>query len=348
MFRFADPHYFLLLFPVGLAAWRVFGARRRTGILFAPMQRLPSGRTSWRTYAVHACSAAALSGLILAVFALARPQTVFSRSRRSADIIALEMVVDVSGSMEALDLSIQTPAGKKYRTRLDAVKETFADFVADREGDLIGLVTFGGYATTRAPLTTDTAALLHVLKGVEIPKPARGKDGRILDEDELMTAIGDALVTACARIKDAEAKSRVIVLLSDGESNTGIIKPEAAIKTAKELGIKVYTIGIGTRGRAPFRTRDIFGRETIQYGAVSLDERLLRNIAQKTGGQYFNVSDPKGLEKAMSSVDKLETTRIEEDIYNQYNELFPRFLLSALGLVVLGTGLNMLIARRII
>jgi Ca-activated chloride channel family protein len=348
MFRFADPYYFLLLLPVGLAAWRVFGTRRRTGILFAATRRLPGGRRSWRVYAVHACSVTALLGLVLGVFALARPQTVFSQSKRSSDVIAVEMVVDVSGSMEALDLSINTPAGKKYQTRLDVVKKTFADFVSERKGDLIGLVTFAGYATTRAPLTTDTGALLHVLKGVEIPKPARGKNGQILDEDELMTAIGDALVTACARIKDTDAKSKVIVLLSDGESNTGIIKPDAAIRTAEELGIKVYTIGIGTRGRAPFRTRDVFGRDTIQYGVVSLDERLLRDIAEKTGGQYFNVRDPKGLAKAMASIDELETTRIEEDIYNQYNELFPRFLVPALGLMVLGTGLNMLIARRII
>lgn len=348
MFRFADPVYFLLLLPAGAAAWRVFAARRQCGILFAPTRRLPARRTSWRARAVYACSAAVLAGLILAVVALARPQTVFSRSKRTSDVIAVEMVVDVSGSMEALDLSIRTPAGTKYRTRLDAVKETFAEFVKQRGGDLVGLVTFGGYATTRAPLTTDTDALLHVLKGVEIPKPTRGENGRVLDEDELMTAVGDALVTACARVKDSDVKSRIIVLLSDGESNTGIIKPAAAIKVAAELGVRVYTIGVGTGGRAPFRARDVFGRETIQYGSVSLDEGLLRRIAEETGGRYFNVRDPQGLEKAMAAIDELEKTRIAEDIYNQYNELFPLFLMPALGLIVLGTGMNMMMARRII
>ena len=348
MFRFGDPLYFLLLLPVGVAAWRVFSARRRSGILFAPMRRIPATRAGWRTRAVHLCSAAVLAGLVLGVVALARPRTVFSHSKRSADVIAIEMAVDVSGSMRALDLSIRTPAGIKQRTRLDAVKETFAEFVEQRRDDLIGLVTFGGYATTRAPLTADTSALLHVLRGVEIPQPALGPDGEILDADELNTAVGDGLVTACARLKDAKAKSRIVVLLSDGESNTGIVKPEQAIKVAKELDIKVYTIGVGSTGYAPVQTTDLAGRPAIGRNWVSLDERLLRKIAKETGGRYFNVRDPAGLEEAMAQINELETTRIEEDIYNQYNELFPRFLVPALGLIVLGTGCNMLIARRIV
>jgi len=285
---------------------------------------------------------------MLAIIALARPQTVFSRTRHSVDVIAIQMVVDVSGSMEALDMSIRTPAGVKYRTRLDAVKETFARFVEERPDDLIGLVTFGGYATTRCPLTTDHSALLHVLKGVQIPKPAQDKDGRVINQEELLTAIGDALATACARMEHAEPKSKIIVLLSDGESNTGIIKPGEALEAAKKLDIKAYTIGVGSSDRAPFRGRDIFGRETIQYAHVSLDEKLLRKIADRTGGQYFNVRDPNGLKRAMDDINALEKTRVERDVYNQYNELFLWFLAPAVGLIVLATSFNMLVTRKIV
>lgn len=348
MFRFADPYYFFLLIPAGIAAWFAYRKRITSGILFAPTFRLPAAGRTWRTYAAHVLPVLFLAGLVLAVAALARPQTVFSRTHRTADAIAMEMVVDVSGSMGALDLSTRTPAGIKYRTRLDVVKQTFAEFVEKRPDDLIGLVTFGGYATTRSPLTTDHSALLHVLQGVEIPKPAHGKNGQIINQEELLTAIGDALATACGRLEHAEPKSKIIVLLSDGESNTGIIRPEQAMKAAKELGVKVYTIGVGSTGRAPFMGRDIFGRKSIQYAHVTLDEALLKNIADTTGGRYFNVRDPGGLEKAMKDIDNLEKTKIEREEYNQYNELFHWLLGPALGLIVLGTGLNMMIAKRII
>lgn len=348
MFRFADPYYFFLLIPVGIAAWFVYSKRIRSGILFAPTSRLLITGQTWRIYASYVLPMLFLLGLILSVTALARPQTVFSRIRRLADVIAIEMVVDVSGSMDALDLSVKTGAGIKYCTRLDAVKETFAEFVKKRPDDLIGLVTFGGYATTRCPLTTDHSALLHVLQGVEIPKPSHDKNGQILNQEELLTAIGDALTTACARLKNTEPKSKIIVLLSDGESNTGIIKPKEAMKAAKELGIKAYTIGVGSTGNAPFWGRDIFGRKSIYYAQVTLDESLLKRIAETTDGKYFNVRDPKGLEKALEDIDNLEKTKVERDIYNQYNELFPWFVGPAIGLIALATGLNMLIARRIV
>lgn len=349
MFRFADPFYFFLVIPAAAAAWFLYRKRIRSGILFAPTFRLPVSSGTWRTYASLVLPLLFLAGLALTITALARPQTVFSRIRRTADMIAIEMVVDVSGSMEALDLSdIIAKRIIKERTRLDAVKKTFAQFVEKRPDDLIGLVTFGGYATTRVPLTIDHAALLHVLQGVEIPKQAFDKNGRILNQEELLTAIGDALATACARLEHTEPKSKIIVLLSDGESNTGIIKPQAAMKAAKKLGIKVYTIGVGSTGRAPFRGRDIFGRVSIQYSQVSLDEGLLTRIAETTGGQYFNVRDAQGLERAMTDINTLEKTTVEKEEYNQYNELFPWFLGPALGLIVLGTGLNMMITRRIV
>jgi len=344
MFRFADPYAFFLVIPALLAGWWVYRRRVRAGILFAPAFRLSGGQKTWRTRVSQVLPVLFLAGVFAAIGALARPQTVLSKTRRTVDVIAIAMTVDISGSMEALDLSTET----RSRTRLDAVKETFAEFVEQRPDDLIGLITFGGYASTRAPLTTDHDALLHVLSGVETPQPQQNKNGEIINQEELLTAIGDGLATAVARIEDVEVKSKIVVLLSDGESNTGIIKPEQAAKAARELGIKVYTIGVGTRGRAPFRTKNIFGQETVQYAFVTLDEKLLRKIAEDTGGRYFNVRDPKGLEQAMEEINELEKTEVEREEYFQYRELFPWLLGPSLVLVLIGTGLNAAVARRIL
>ncbi len=349
MLDFAYPLAFLLLLPLALSFWFVYRKRVNRGIVFSATVHLPKSDSTWRSFLANAIPIVTLLGLGLAITAAARPRTVLSRVAQTSNVIAIEMVVDVSGSMEALDLSIKTPTGLKKRTRLDAVKDTFADFIKERPDDLIGLVTFGGYATTRAPLTTDHSALLHILKGVEIPKSRIDKNGQIYNQEEMMTAIGDGLATACARIEKSEPVSKIIILLSDGESNTGIIKPEQAVTIAKALGIKVYTIGIGARnGVAPVESKDFFGRSVIIQGRYPLDEKTLKFIAESTGAKYFHVADPKGLESAMNAIDELETTEIEREVYEQYNELFPLVLLPALLMILIGIGVNMLIIRRII
>lgn len=318
--------------------------RRNQGVIFAPTHRLPNAQLTWQTAALTLTPLLFLVGAGLLIIALARPQTIFSKTAHQTDAIAIQMVVDVSGSMDALDFSTHDTT----RTRLDVVKETFAQFIEKRADDLIGLVTFGGYANSRVPLTIDHSALLHVLKGVQIPKPSLDANGQVANQEEILTAIGDALTTACARLEKAEIKSKLIVLLSDGESNTGLIKPDEAIKAAKALGIKVYTIGVGSNGRAPFMVRDPFGRNVIQYAEVRIDEDLLRRIASTTGGQYFNVKDPKGLSRALSEINKLEKTNIRKEIYNQYTELFPRYLWIGVFLLALATSLNMMVRREII
>ena len=346
MFRFASPAFFLLLIPVAAAAWFAYRRRIRQGLLFSALQRLPPATRTWRTRAALLFPALYALGLAGAVLALARPQTVLSHTTRRAEVIAIMMVVDVSGSMEALDLTEGRVTLVNYQTRLDVVKKAFADFVKRRPDDLIGLVSFGGFASTRSPITTDHDALLHILKGVQIPS----RDA-VVDQLELATAIGDGLATACARVENAEPKSKIVVLLTDGESNAGIIQPEAAAKAAKDLGLRVYTIGVGTSsGAVPVLMKDMFGRRQIMNAPAnfSIDEGLLRRIASTTGAQYFNVRDPKGMEKALADIDKLEKTKVERDVYEQYNELFPWFLLPAMGLILLGTGLNMLIAKRIV
>ncbi len=345
MFRFATPLYFLLIIPMLFCIWHVYRRRVRRGYLFSPTHQILGMRRSWRVILGHILPLLTLAGMGLCIIALARPQSVLSVSQRTSDVIAIKMVVDVSGSMKALDLSEISPSGKiiTAKTRLDVVKNMFAEFVDSRPDDLIGLVTFGGFATTRCPLTTSHDVLNHVLGGVELPKP-----NEIVSDEDLLTAIGDGLATACARMKDTEAKSRIIVLLSDGESNTGIISPEEAARIAAEMGIKVYTIGVGSTGIAPVLTKDRFGRDAIAKMEVKLDEQELKMIAENTQGRYFNVRDEEGLQRALEDIDRLEKTTIERETYHHYNELFLLFLFPGIALIIGGTGLNMLTCRRLV
>jgi Ca-activated chloride channel family protein len=339
-----SPLYLLLFLPLGAAVWFVYRRRVRQALLFAPFHRLPADRNTWRTRIRPVAPLLYLLGTALLIVALARPQSIFSRTVRKSDAIAIQMVVDCSGSMQALDFSTRD----KQKTRLDVVKETFAEFIKQRPGDLTGLITFGGYASSRVPLTLDHGALLHSLRGVETAREQFSRDGQLLNQEEMLTAIGDALATGCTRLEQADVKSRIMVLLSDGESNTGIIKPEEAAKAAKAMGVKVYAIGVGTTGRAPFLARDMFGRPTIGYAEVRLDEELLQNLATTTGGKYFNVTDAKGLAQTLEAINKLEKTTINTELYNKYDEHFLNVLIPGLILVSLGALLNTWLGKNIL
>lgn len=345
MFRFASPFAFLLFLPLLVAAWWIYRPRIRRGLLFAPASRIGERPRSWRQAVSAVLPLLTLIGLALAILALARPQNVFSRTAHTSEAIAIQMVVDISGSMNALDFSsVQDP----QRTRLDVVKKTFADFIEKRMDDLVGLVTFGGYATSRVPLTIDHNALLHVLDGVEVPRYRYEGRNQLVNADELATAIGDGLATACARLEGAEVKSRIVLLLSDGESNAGIITPEKATELASKLGIKVYTIGVGTSGVAQTFFNDAAGRRRVTRMRVQLDEALLKRVARATGGLYFNVRDPNGLQSALEEIDRLEKTEINREVYSQYKELYPPYLSTGLVLMALGLCLNMAVARKLI
>jgi Ca-activated chloride channel family protein len=339
----------MLLFalPLCFAAWRLLRRARRSGIRYSAIARLPAKTAGWRAKVAALTPYMMIAGLALMVVAAARPRSPLAHERKSVDAIAIVMTVDVSGSMDALDL---TPKGEKFSretTRLAVVKKLFAEFVDQRPDDLIGLVTFGGYAATRSPLTADHDALLNVLKGVEIPPVALDAQGRQIGEGEQMTAIGDGLATALARLKDAKPKSKIVILLSDGVSNTGAVEPDEAAKAAAGRGVKVYAIGVGTKaGRTPIFGRDFFGRQTIQYADMTFDERQLKSIADMTGGTYFSVNDRDSLEKALEEIDQLETTRLEADAYDRWAEHFTFFLLSGAFLVLLAVSLSMSAARR--
>ena len=344
---FANPWLLTLFFPLAFAAWRLLRHGRKSGIKYPAIGRLPAKTAGWRAQVAALTPFLLLAGLSLLVVAVARPRSPLAHEQRSVDAIAIAMTVDVSGSMDALDL---TPKGERFSretTRLAVVKKLFARFVEKRPDDLIGLVTFGGYASTRSPLTADHAALLNVLKGVEIPSVAIDAQGRPIAQDEQMTAIGDGLATALARLKDAKPKSKIVILLSDGVSNTGAVEPDEAAAAAAKLGVKVYAIGVGTRARrTPIFGKDFFGRAVVQYADMTFDEKQLKSIANKTGGTYFAVNDRDGLEKALAEIDQLETTKLEADAYNRWREHFTTFLLVGALLVLVAVSLSMSATRR--
>ena len=344
---FANPLLLLFFLPLGAAAWRLFRRGRKAGIRFSAVGRLPAKTAGWRAKVAALTPFVLLAGLALLVVAAARPRSPLAHESRSVDAIAIAMTVDVSGSMDALDL---TPKGERFSretTRLAVVKKLFAQFVEKRPDDLIGLVTFGGYASTRSPLTADHEALINVLRGVQISSVAYDAQGRAISGDEQMTAVGDGLATALARLKDAKPKSKIVILLSDGVSNTGAVEPDEAAAAAKKMGVKVYAIGVGTRSRrTPIIGRDFFGRETVQYADMTFDERQLKSIARTTGGLYFPVNDREALVKALEDISELETTKLEADAYDRWEEHFALFLLTGAVLVLAAVTLSMAATRR--
>lgn len=301
MIRFASPWAFALALPLAAAAWRML-RRARAAALTLPGAGALVRRATWRHRARHLPPALVLAGAACGIVALARPQETLSTVRSTRDAIAIEMALDVSGSMRELDYS---KSRTEPKTRLAVVKETFAEFVEKRPDDLIGLVAFGGYASTRAPLTFDHRALLDVLAETRIP----GEDGGPVGNDELQTAIGDGLAMAVARLGAASnVASRIVVLLSDGVNNFGSIAPGQAAALARHEGVKVYAIGVGTPESAA-QAGGLFGLLGARGDGV--DSRALKAIAKATGGRYFDVRSKTGLEKSLAEIDALERTEVE-------------------------------------
>lgn len=335
---FAFPYALILLVPAAFAAWRLLRRGRKSGVVFSAVSRLPARTGGWRILLASVSPFLAILALAMLVVAAARPRTPHAADNRKVDAIAIVMTVDVSGSMSALDL---TPPGTRYSadtTRLAVVKKVFADFVEKRPDDLIGLVAFGSFASARSPLTADHQSLLNVLKGVEIPE----------GDGEAETAIGDGLSVALLRIKEAKPKSKVVILLSDGVCNHGVVTPEEATEMASRLGVKVYTIGVGTgASMAPRLVSDIYGRKYVRNFPSGFDEAQLRDIARKTKGRYFRVNDRAALEKSMAEIDKLERTTIDAEVWNRWNEHFAPFLVSGVLLAFLAALFSSLSVRRI-
>ena len=235
--------------------------------------------------------------------------------------IDIVLVIDTSGSMQALDLDASRRIADR-RNRLDVVKGVVDEFVKKRDDDQLGLVVFGAEAFTQCPLTLDHGIVATFMERIEI-----GMAGDA-------TAIGSAVGTAVKRLKDSDAKSKVIVLLTDGRSNAGSLSPTKAAEVAATFGIKIYTIGAGGQGKAPFIVDSFFGKQVV-YQDVEIDEETLRKIADLTGGKYFRAEDEEALKQIYEEIDQLEKTEITMSSYMEYNEQFRWFVIPALGLLLL-------------
>ncbi len=332
----AQPWFLLALVLVVPAVW---WSRRSSGrVLFSSLRALPAGGHTWRTQLAWVPDA--LLGLAVAalVIGLAGPRAGDKSSRVRREGIGLVLAVDVTGSMRAHDLSERN----RELTRLDAVKRVFEQFVLGGKGlggrpdDAIGLVAFARYADTRSPLTLDHSNLVTAARQLDFAR-----------EDEDGTAIGAGLELAVQRLSEFKARSKVAILLTDGESNVHDIDEDTAIDDAIKAGVKVYTIGAGTTGIAPIRVDRGDGTTQLMQMSVSIDETLLRKIADKTGGQYFRATDNASLRHIYAQIDKLERTQIEEDRFTEYHLYYTWFVVAAMALVSLAFVLRGTVLRRL-
>jgi len=273
----------------------------------------PGRRVHWR-WVLTALRALAL---ILLVVALARPQLGKAATQIYTEGIDIMLAVDISGSMLAEDFQLD---GRRA-SRVDAVKAVVEKFLSRRAGDRVGLIVFAGRPYTQSPLTLDHGWLMQNLARVQV--------GMIEDG----TAVGSALATAINRLEPSETKSKIIILLTDGQSNAGKVPPMTAAETAKTLGYRVYTIGAGTRGTAPFPQVDAFGRKVYVSMPVDIDEDTLRRIAETTGGRYFRATDTQSLQQIYDEIDALERSPHEGLQYLEYHELYVWLALPALLLL---------------
>jgi Ca-activated chloride channel family protein len=317
MFRLASP-YFLSLLAL-IPATFLFGRRRLKRPAMAnsglgPAAGMPSSLLLGLGRRINVLF---YLSLILMIGALARPQWGTEKTTIDATGINMVLAVDLSESMAALDFKQQG----KILNRLEAVQSVVRDFIAQRTGDRIGLVVFGSQAYTQVPLTRDYGTIRQMLDHLQI-----GAAGR-------STAIGDAIGIALKRLEDIESRSNVIILLTDGRSNSGEFEPLTTAAIAQQKAVKIYTIGVGSQGRAPFAVNDpIFGRRLV-YRRVDMDAKTLQAIADRTGGLFFQAGDLAGLKKIYATIDAMEKSKVEMDTFAEYRELYIHLLLPAFALL---------------
>ena len=327
---FANPEFFwlFLLFPL-LIAWQWFRRKKEVpAVSFSSLQQFSAVRT-WRTTfrpLLYILRGLALAALIVA---LARPRSSSEITKtKTTEGIDIILSIDMSSSMLAKDLK---------PNRIEALKRVASQFIEQRTSDRIGIVVYSGESYTKVPATTDKSVVLQALKDI--------KQGEIEDG----TAIGMGLGTAINRLKDSKTKSKVIILMTDGVNNTGVIDPLSAAELAKEYGIRVYTIGIGTNGKA--LSPVAYNPDgSLQYDMVpvEIDDKLLSEIAKSTGGQYFRATDNKKLAQIYTEIDKLEKSKIEELKYYQHQENFRPWALLALVFLVAEFGLRHTVFRSFV
>lgn len=326
--HFASPYYlWLLALIVPMIAYYVWRVRQGgAAIQISTVEGVLRAPKSVRYYLRHLPFVLRTAAYALLVVALARPQGIEQNVRTSTEGIDIMLSIDVSGSMLARDFKPD---------RITAAKEVAASFISDRVGDRLGLAVFAGEAFTQSPLTTDQSTLQTLL--------ARIRSGLIEDG----TAIGNGLATAINRLRESEAKSKVIILLTDGINNRGEIAPMTAAEIARAQGIRVYTIGVGSRGTAPYPAVDMFGNMTFINQKVEIDEKTLTEIARLTGGRYFRATDKEKLQAIYDEINQLEKSRVEVTERITYHELFLGWVLAALALLTAELLLSNLVLKRI-
>lgn len=330
-FTFEDPQFFwlLLLIPVAIA-WYFWKRNKQSAELRISTIKGFKAKPSLLARLKPLLFILRLLALAMLITAMARPRTVDVSTRTSSTQgIDIVMAIDVSASMLARDLE---------PNRLEALKEVAAEFIKGRPNDRLGLVVYAGESFTKTPLTSDENIVLRSLDEIEY--------NNVLENG---TAIGSGLATAVNRLKDSEAESKVIILLTDGVNNSGFIDPKIASELAVEFGIKVYTIGVGSNGMALSPVAiDRTGRIQYRNVQVEIDEALLKEIADATGGQYFRATDNEKLEQIYEQIDAMEKTDIEEFRYYNYDEKFRPFALLAAGLLLFEVLLRYTVFRSFI
>lgn len=328
MMQFESPYYLwllVLLVPIiGYYIWRTLWGG--ASIQFSSTDALRRAPRTLRYYLRHVPFALRTTAFALMIVAFARPQDVERLSHSNTEGIDIMLSIDVSGSMLARDFKPD---------RITAAKEVAGSFIADRYGDRLGLVVFAGEAFTQSPLTTDQGTLQTLV--------SRIRSGLIEDG----TAIGNGLATAINRLRESEAKSKVIILLTDGVNNRGSITPMTAAEIAQAQNIRVYTIGVGSEGMAPYPAIDMYGEMTFIQQKVEIDEKTLQMIAEMTGGRYFRATDKEKLQAIYDEINQMEKSKVEVTEHYLYHELFAGWLLAALALLIIEFLLSSLLLKRI-
>lgn len=330
---FQQPYYFLLFIPlIAVAVYRYFSNQKKLpSIQFSHLEVLKSVPKGVRARLSFLPEAAKFLALSLAIVALARPQESNTKVRKNVEGIDIVFSFDVSDSMLIEDMEPEN--------RYGAAKKTVIDFIKSRSSDRIGLVLFSGEAFTRVPPTLDYKMLIEACEDIQVTRTLK-----------MGTAIGVGLATAVARLKESTAKSRVVILLTDGENNSGSIAPETALEIAKGYGVRVYTIGVGQDGptQLPVFTTDPFGRriKTYQPFTSTVNEDLLKNLADSTGGKYFRATKTKDLSEVYQAINRLEKTKVDVNRYTKYTELFQRYLRWAILFYLLAFMLSRTFLRR--
>lgn len=310
-FSFAQPYFLvlLLLLPVW---WWLSRRRRRASLRLTSVSAFARQPKSWKARLLFLLPLLRTLGMAALIIALARPQSSSLNETVESEGIDIVISLDISGSMLAEDFK---------PNRIEAAKELAADFIDDRPTDRIGLVIFAGESFTQCPVTIDHRVLKEQLNAV--------KPGLLIDG----TAIGMGLATGVDRLRQTTGKSKVLILLTDGVNNTGLIDPQTALELAKTYGVRVYTVGIGTIGQALYPVQTPFGIEK-QMAEVQIDEPLLKQIAAQTGGKYYRATGNESLRKVYAEIDQLEKVKIETSSFRQYKELF--FPLALFALICIG------------